>query len=139
MAGAAMIARDQIRTLQGRTDTHRDRLLTAIRMGAAEHRLALVEFLQLFFECPHQNHLPQHHQSLSRVEHSRLLHFSKEIVAELFYLFLVSWTDRTCQGNGAWRVTLNFLQSDQASNAEFLVAAQARQSDLYTDCFCTGE
>ena len=67
MAGAAMIAGDQIRRLQRRTNTDGNRLLAAVGMGAAEHRLALVELFQFFLESPHQNHLAQHLFSFRRI------------------------------------------------------------------------
>src|SRR4030095_15341204 len=72
MAGAAMITRDQIRLLKRGAHAHRNRLLAAVRMSAAEHRLALVKLVELFFEGPHQNHLAQHLFSLRRIEQQLL-------------------------------------------------------------------
>src|SRR6266850_2096654 len=46
MTRAAMIAGNSVGTLERRTHPHRDGLLTAIRMGTAEHRFPLVELFE---------------------------------------------------------------------------------------------
>jgi hypothetical protein len=50
MTRAAVVTRDQVGALQGRAHPHGNRLLTAIGMGAAEHRFALIKLFELFLE-----------------------------------------------------------------------------------------
>jgi hypothetical protein len=81
-------------------------------MSAAEHRLALVKLVELFFEGPHQNHLAQHLFSLRRIEHQLLrdLYLRGVCVQNILKVFsvVVIWARASCQGEAGTASTSNF-------------------------------